>query len=130
MTLESTLGTALLSLCGVALLIGLFYVLATGKLSSLWQGGSDERYAAPGRREWHGKPSHRVVLHNDDHTDMARVVGLLGSITGINRKLAFSKMYEAHTKGSAVVLLCSEEAASDYGERLRSEGLDVTVEPD
>ena len=73
---------------------------------------------------WH------VILHNDWDNSMPRVVIILKKvIPGMSLKKATRIMYEAHSTGQAVVKSCHKELAELYEERLRGEGLTVSIEP-
>lgn len=77
------------------------------------------------------EPPYKVILHNDDHTPMDRVVYALRKvIPRLGLKKAVSIMLEAHTRGQAVVTKCHKELAELYREGLRDEGLIATIEPD
>ena len=71
-----------------------------------------------------------VILHNDWENSMPRVVIVLKKvIPGMSVKKATRIMWEAHTKGQAVVKSCHKELAELYKERLQGEGLTVSIEP-
>jgi ATP-dependent Clp protease adaptor protein ClpS len=73
---------------------------------------------------WHG------ILHNDWENSMPRVVVILKkAIPGMTLKKATKIMWEAHTRGKAVGKSCHTELAELYEERLRGEGLTVSIEP-
>jgi ATP-dependent Clp protease adaptor protein ClpS len=58
---------------------------------------------------------------------MPRVVVILKRVvSGITSRRATSIMYEAHTRGKAVVNSCHKELAELYEERLRERGLTVS----
>lgn len=70
-----------------------------------------------------------VILHNDWENSMTRVVVILKKvIPGMTYKRAARIMYDAHTKGRAVVKSCHKELAELYKERLQREGLTVSIE--
>jgi ATP-dependent Clp protease adaptor protein ClpS len=76
-------------------------------------------------------PPYKVILHNDDHTPMDRVVlALRKSIPGMSLGRATAIMWEAHTTGKAVVVTCPLELAELYQQRLQSFGLTATIEKD
>jgi ATP-dependent Clp protease adaptor protein ClpS len=76
------------------------------------------------------EPPWNVVLHNDWENSMPRVVIILKkTIPGMSIKRATAIMYEAHSKGQAVVKRCHKELAELYQERLQGEGLTVSIEP-
>lgn len=76
------------------------------------------------------EPPWNVVLHNDWNNSMPRVVIVLKRcIPGMTLKKAARIMYEAHSRGKAVVKSCHKELAELYAERLQGEGLAVSLEP-
>lgn len=76
------------------------------------------------------EPPRNVILHNDYHNPINRVVWRLWkTIPGITLKRATRVTWEAHTKGQAVAKSCHKELAELYEERLRAKGLTVSVEP-
>ncbi len=76
------------------------------------------------------EPPWNVILHNDWDNSMPRVVIILKKvIPGMTLKKATRIMYEAHTSGQAVVKSCHKELAELYEERLQTEGLTVSIEP-
>ncbi len=76
------------------------------------------------------EPPWNVILHNDWENSMTRVVIILKKvIPGMTIKKATRIMYEAHTKGRAVVKSCHKELAELYKERLQNEALTVSMEP-
>ncbi len=71
-----------------------------------------------------------VILHNDWDNSMPRVTVILKKvIPGMTLKRAATIMWEAHSKGRAVVKSCHKELAELYEERLRREGLTMSIEP-
>jgi ATP-dependent Clp protease adaptor protein ClpS len=71
-----------------------------------------------------------VVLHNDWENSMPRVVVILKKvIPTMTLKKAAKIMWEAHTKGNAIVKSCHKELAELYEELLLAEGLTVSIEP-
>ncbi len=70
-----------------------------------------------------------VILHNDWENSMPRVMIVLKQvIPGMTLKRAAAIMWEAHSKGRAVVKSCHKELAELYEERLREKGLTVSIE--
>ncbi len=70
-----------------------------------------------------------VILHNDWENSMPRVTMILKKvIPGMTLKRATAIMWEAHSRGRAVVKSCHRELAELYEERLRREGLTVSIE--
>jgi ATP-dependent Clp protease adaptor protein ClpS len=77
------------------------------------------------------EPPWKVVLHNDWENSMPKVVRVLVKATpGMMIKGATRVMWEARTKGKAVVKRCHKELAELYEERLQKEGLTASIEPD
>ena len=71
-----------------------------------------------------------VILNNDWDNSMPRVMIVLKKvIPGMTLKRAAAIMWEAHSKGKAVVKSCHKELAELYEERLRQQGLTVSIEP-
>jgi ATP-dependent Clp protease adaptor protein ClpS len=76
-------------------------------------------------------PPYKVLLHNDDHNDMAHVVqALVRTIPHLSLDQAVRIMLTAHFHGIAVVIICPRETAEFYRERLEYFGLTVTIESD
>jgi ATP-dependent Clp protease adaptor protein ClpS len=74
-------------------------------------------------------PPYSVVLHNDDYHAMDYVVAALAkSVPSLTVEEAVNIMLEAHNTGQAVVITCPLEQAELYRDRIRSFGLDVTIE--
>jgi ATP-dependent Clp protease adaptor protein ClpS len=74
-------------------------------------------------------PPYQVILHNDDHHSMDEViVAICRSVPGVGERKAILIMLEAHTTGRAVVIVCPQEQAEFYAERLGTYGLTVTIE--
>jgi ATP-dependent Clp protease adapter protein ClpS len=125
-----TFGPAILPLFAIILFVGMFYARATGKLRFTWQRGTDseEHHVAS---DWQGRhiASYKVILHNDDHTPMEHVVKALRKvIPQMNLRRAVSILYEAHTKGEAVVTRCTRERTALYRKDLKAEGLTSPIE--
>jgi ATP-dependent Clp protease adaptor protein ClpS len=74
-------------------------------------------------------PPYQVILHNDDHHSMDEViVAICRSVPGVDERKAILIMLEAHYTGRAVVIVCPQEQAEFYAERLGTYGLTVTIE--
>jgi ATP-dependent Clp protease adaptor protein ClpS len=74
-------------------------------------------------------PPYAVILHNDDHNDMAHVVqSLRRSVPSLTLAKATEVMFEAHNNGRAVVIVCPLELAELYQSRLISCSLTATIE--
>src|SRR5215203_6191142 len=75
-------------------------------------------------------PPYQVILHDDDHHSMDEViVAICRSVPGVDERKAILIMLEAHTTGRAIVIVCPQEQAEFYAERLGTYGLTVTIEP-
>ncbi len=74
-------------------------------------------------------PPYRVLLHNDDATDMLEVVDAILELTPLKRTRAFEIMMTAHTQGVSLILLTHKERAELYRDQFRSKRLNVTIEP-
>lgn len=74
-------------------------------------------------------PSYRVLLHNDDKSDMIYVVETLCELTPLTPQKAAHVMLEAHNTGVALVLLTHKERAELYVDQFMSKQLTVTIEP-
>ncbi|HEY1351499.1 MAG TPA: ATP-dependent Clp protease adaptor ClpS [Ktedonobacteraceae bacterium] len=76
-------------------------------------------------------PPYKVILFNDDQNDMEYVVAvLLHLFSHLSQQEATQIMLTAHLTGSAVVVVCPQEHAEYYQERLVGYGLVATIEPD
>jgi len=74
-------------------------------------------------------PRYRVILHNDETNSMAHVVNtLLRVVPRLTAQDAHDIMMEAHTSGTASVIVCALEHAEFYRDGLRSAGLGSTIE--
>lgn len=71
----------------------------------------------------------RVVLHNDDVNPMAAVVEAIHRVTPLSREQAEARMREAHSCGSALLLITHRERAELYVEQFQSHRLKVAIEP-
>jgi ATP-dependent Clp protease adaptor protein ClpS len=74
-------------------------------------------------------PPWRVLLHNDDHNDMADVVRAIQRLTHMPARDAFARMLEAHTRGVAMLVETHREHAELLVEQFASFKLRVTAEP-
>jgi ATP-dependent Clp protease adapter protein ClpS len=75
-------------------------------------------------------PPYKVILHNDAVNDMNHVVMSILKVTTLPLAVAEEKMYEAHRKSAAVLLVTHLERAELYQEQFRTFNLTVTIEPD
>lgn len=74
---------------------------------------------------------YKVLLHNDDHHDMAYVVeSILKAVPQTSRGAALAIMEEAHHTGVAIVIAAPLEHAEMYRDRLQSFGLISSIEQD
>lgn len=74
-------------------------------------------------------PPYRVLLHNDDHSDMGYVVRTIRKLTPLDQQRALVVMMTAHTTGIAQVLITHKERAELYVEQFASCKLTATTEP-
>jgi ATP-dependent Clp protease adaptor protein ClpS len=75
-------------------------------------------------------PRYRVMLHNDDINSMDEVIlALVRTVPTLSIDAATAIMFEAHTSGSAQVIICPREPAEYYRERLERFSLTSTIEP-
>lgn len=74
-------------------------------------------------------PPWKVLLHNDDHNDIAYVVTTVMSLTTLKQNDAVEKTVEAHKSGVALLLTTHKERAELYRDQFGSKGLTVTIEP-
>ena len=73
-------------------------------------------------------PPYAVILHNDDLNSMDHVVqALLRAVPELATEDAVAIMWEAHTSGRAVVIVCPLERAELYRDRLQRQGLTASV---
>ncbi|MFQ5493941.1 MAG: ATP-dependent Clp protease adaptor ClpS [Phycisphaerae bacterium] len=81
----------------------------------------------------HSRPSHmplyKVILHNDDISDMGDVVETIVMLTPLNRQEAEERMHEADRTGCSLLLVIHKERAELYVEQFQSRQLTVTIEP-
>ena len=87
------------------------------------------------RGETHEKTAHgrrwKVLLHNDDHHAMDYVVGALcKAIPGLDSEEAGRIMLEAHLNGVGLVIICHQEQAEYYRDRVQTFGLGCSIEPE
>jgi len=76
-------------------------------------------------------PPYKVLLHNDDHNDMDYVVkALVKSVPSLSEEEAIQIMITAHEENTAVVIVCPQETAEYYQERILTFGITATIEPD
>jgi ATP-dependent Clp protease adaptor protein ClpS len=73
-------------------------------------------------------PPFKVLLHNDDHNDMAYVTVAVVMIAGVRPERAFEIMMEAHDKGVGLVCVTHKELAELKRDQLLSKGLTATIE--
>lgn len=76
-------------------------------------------------------PPFKVLLHNDDFNSMDYVImALLKSVPDLTEEDAVKIMLTAHEEGVALVIVCPQETAEYYQERILSFGINATIEPD
>ena len=74
-------------------------------------------------------PPFNVLLHNDQHNDMVYVVEAIVDLTPLNLRRATDVMFEAHRKGTALLLTTHRERAELYVDQFLTKNLTVTIEP-
>jgi ATP-dependent Clp protease adaptor protein ClpS len=74
-------------------------------------------------------PPWKVLLHNDDVHTMDYVVASLMKAVPVSMAEAMRIMLEAHTDDVALVIVCPQETAEYYQDRLLTFGLHSTIEP-
>jgi len=72
----------------------------------------------------------RVVLHRDDDKGLIYVVQMLRELTHFGDAEAETRMWEAHHRGRAVVLVTHFERAELYVEQFADRGLTASIEPE
>ncbi|BCW99345.1 MAG: hypothetical protein KatS3mg024_2172 [Armatimonadota bacterium] len=75
------------------------------------------------------QPSHRVILFNDDYHTMDEVVLQIQKATGYSLEKSEAIMWEAHTRGQAVVYCGDLEDCNRVASVLEEIGLRVAIEP-
>lgn len=73
-------------------------------------------------------PPWKVLLHNDDHNDLAYVVTTITSLTALKKEDAVERTIEAHETGVSLLLTTHKERAELYRDQFGSKGLTVTIE--
>jgi len=73
-------------------------------------------------------PPWRVLLHNDERSEMLEVVKTIQRLTHLPAREAFTRMMEAHTRGVAVLVETHREHAELLVEQFVSCRLRVTAE--
>ncbi len=73
-------------------------------------------------------PPFAVILHDDEHVEMAYVVRSIVELTPLCAPLARDAMLSAHEHGRAPLLVTHQERAELYQEQFGSKGLTVTIE--
>jgi ATP-dependent Clp protease adaptor protein ClpS len=86
---------------------------------------------APAKAPPQRKPldQYKVLLHNDDESEMLYVVRSIVEIAHLAPKQALAVMLEAHTEGVSLVAVTHQELAELYRDQFRSKGLTATIEP-
>jgi len=75
-------------------------------------------------------PPFKVLLHNDDVNDVEHVVKAILKLTTLSPGDAIARMWEAHHRGVALLLVTHRERAELYLEQFATFRLTVTIEPD
>jgi ATP-dependent Clp protease adaptor protein ClpS len=73
-------------------------------------------------------PPFKVLLHNDDHSDMLDVVKAIVELTPLRKELAVQRTLEAHTQGVSLLLVTHKERAELYREQFHTKRLMVSIE--
>ena len=74
-------------------------------------------------------PPWKVLLHNDDKSEMGFVIATIVELTPLNEQAAKLRMLEAHETGVALLLTTHKERAELYKDQFETKGLTVTIEP-
>jgi ATP-dependent Clp protease adapter protein ClpS len=74
-------------------------------------------------------PPWKVLLHNDDVNEVAKVVRVIRQLTHLTKEEAISRTIEADKTGVALLLSTHQERAELYVEQFTGYGLTVTAEP-
>src|SRR5262245_37167016 len=74
-------------------------------------------------------PPYRVILPNNEASDMMFVVRTIMELTRLCRAEATHKMWEAHHCGRSLLLVTHKERAELYVEQCAGTGLTATIEP-
>lgn len=102
---------------------------ARGEVGSPERTATVPREAQDERTHSRALEPHQVILYNDDHNTMDHVVrSLVRSVPGMGTARAVQIMFEAHSSGRAVVIVCPLELAELVRDRLESCGLTATIE--
>ncbi len=75
-------------------------------------------------------PPWKVLLHNDEVHDMLYVVESLLKAVPLTVEEAIRIMLEAHETGTGLVIVCPQETAEYYQDRILTFGLHCTIEPE
>jgi len=75
-------------------------------------------------------PPWRVILHNDNINELDDVVESIHKVTPLTKQDARIRTMEAHSTGSALLLITHQERAELYVEQLASCKLTATAEAD
>lgn len=73
-------------------------------------------------------PPWKVLLHNDPVNEMEFVVRTIMELASLDKRMAYLRMLEAHTKGVALLLVTHRERAELLAEQFASKKLTVTIE--
>ena len=84
----------------------------------------------PRRKPPQQLPPWKVLLHNDDVSEMEFVIRTIMELTRLNQQAAIMVMVEAHKTGVALVVATHREHAELLQEQFTSKKLTVTIEPD
>lgn len=95
-------------------------------------GGSGTATVAPVKTKPRPRtlPPFKVLLHNDNVSDMLHVVDVVFRLTPLTVDEAVECMLEAHQSGVALLLVTHKERAELYCEQFATFKLSVTMERD
>ena len=74
-------------------------------------------------------PPWKVILHNDEVSEMLDVVRSIVMLTPLTTEVAIRRMLEAHRRGQTLLLTTHQERAELYRDQFASRKLTVTIEP-
>ncbi|MCG8406295.1 MAG: ATP-dependent Clp protease adaptor ClpS [Phycisphaerales bacterium] len=74
-------------------------------------------------------PMYKVILHNDDVSEIGHVIETILMLTPLTRQEAEEKTVEADRTGCSLLLVIHKERAELYAEQFQSRGLTITIEP-
>ena len=72
-------------------------------------------------------PPWKVLLHNDDKNDFAKVLAQVVMLTSLNGEESKKRVEEAHKEGVSLLLVTHQERAELYVEQFASSTPPITV---